>query len=111
MKPIKDGTRKVMTPSLPSRERELKRARECRLRVGVVSLPSRERELKRREDFAVVRKVASLPSRERELKRPPRRSRQLRSHVAPLAGARIETKFTSLKSVVFLSRSPRGSAN
>ena len=59
---------------------------------GGESLPTRERELK--PAYRVRRRsgTRSLPTRERELKRFVRRAGNRTSHVAPHAGARIETR-------------------
>ena len=73
--------------SLPSRERELKRADgelgdELRR-----SLPSRERELKRPSCDVLDIRIKSLPSRERELKLQLFLCYLAKGHVAPFTGA------------------------
>ena len=76
--------------SLPTRERELKPNIAVDGVTGLTSLPTRERELKQAGYCARGACCGSLPTRERELKRrqaPP----HPRGHVAPHAGARIET--------------------
>ena len=99
--------------SLPSRERGSKPGIRGRYRIDRRSLPSRERGSKREADDGdrapggrsprgsvdrnfeqVLRKyghLRSLPSRERGSKRRARRVRPRLPHVAPLAGAWIET--------------------
>ena len=98
--------------SLPTRERELK---QCTGGMGSHtqwSLPTRERELKPLLIADEGGYVKSLPTRERELKRPDKRMRKLGKHVAPHAGARIETcRWRHNAGRPDKRRSPRGSAN
>ena len=77
--------------SLPSRERELKLRPHGYRTDSQRSLPSRERELKPGSRAINQNVTLSLPSRERELKHPLCQSSLRGEHVAPLAGARIET--------------------
>ena len=78
--------------SLPTRERELKRASRRVWPAAGASLPTRERELKHQPPQWPRLATQSLPTRERELKHRPAIDGAL-FFVAPHAGARIETDY------------------
>ena len=91
MKPGNISARPRARASLPSRERELKQRWHAQGLIVTASLPSRERELKQAGDwreweFPMVAPLAGARIETRQANSPPNST-----PVAPLAGARIET--------------------
>ena len=96
------------TLSRPARARGLKPGDDLASRWWRKSRPARARGLKHHPRAAILQDGESRPARARGLKRLPVRLEPGHGHVAPRAGAWIETTTISTRSTRWARRAPRG---